>query len=293
MKIQSLALTMQRLKRGIARDLKVCLPATIEEYDFKTQKASVQIDLKEVLANDTSIDYPIITNVPVIFPSSGGASLTMPVKRGDNCIVFFLDRDISSWLIGLSKQAPSSARMHNLNDAVALMGLFPFSVESAAKNNTDLMLSYDDSEILMKPNGEIEILSAKSLKVKTEDIDIKCVNADIKSSGKIDINCADELNIKAENITINCTNANIKATGEINTEAINFTQKGKLIVDGDIEVTGKSSLKGKTICESTIEGQTVKTSCGIDLKSHKHSYQEAQQGSQPTVVTPSITGGAS
>jgi len=262
MKTQSNASLIQALTRKISSNLRVAMPATIEEYDFTTQKASVQIDIKELFDNETSIDYPVISDVPVIFPRSGGASFTMPINRGDNCLIMFLDRDLTAWLLGASKKKPNSQRMHDLNDAVIMMGLNPLSTKSLAKNNTDLLITYDGSNIVLKPNGEMDINSAKAL------------------------------NIKAENIVINCTNANIKASGEINTEAPSFKQKGEFIIDGNFKVTGNSSLKGNVTCDSTIQGEAIKTSSGIDLATHKHSYNEAQNGSNPTIVTPSITGGA-
>lgn len=301
---------IQQLTRKISGSIRVSMPATIEEYDFKTQKASVKIDMQELYDNDTAIDYPVLTNVPVIFPRSGGASLTMPVIRGDTCLVFFLDRDITSWLLGANGGIANSQRHHDLNDAVAIMGLSPFTAKSSAKSNTDVLLTYDGSEIVLKPKGEIDIHSAKSLNIKTEDIDIDCANAKIKASGDVAIEIAKAINIKAENVVINCTNANIKATGKIETETPSFTQKGKMVIDGDIEVkgtsvlrgntniesnievAGSSSLKGNTTCDGTISGSVVKTSSGIDLATHKHTYNEAQAGSQPTIVKPSITGGA-
>jgi phage baseplate assembly protein gpV len=204
----------------------------------------------------------VLTGVPIIFPSSGGASITLPVVRGDYCLVFFLDRDISNWLINGS-QKPSSRREHSLNDAVAIVGLNPFNKASKAKNNTDVLISFNGSEIALKPNG------------------------------KIDIHSSNELNIKAENIVVNCTNANIKASSRINTQTPNFVQKGKMKIEGDIEITGRSLLKGNVKCDATIEGRVVKTSAGINLATHKHSYKEAQSGSNPTVVIPSLTGAGS
>lgn len=301
---------IQTLTRKISSTLRVSMPATIENYDFKTQKASVQIDMQELYDNDTAIGYPVITNVPVIFPKSGGASVTMPVLRGDSCLILFMDRDITRWLLGASLAPPSSPRYHNLNDAVAIMGLSPLANQSPAKNNTDLLITYDDSSISLKPKGQIEITSANLLKVKSKDIAIECDNACIKAEGGITIESAKALNIKAENIVINCNNASIKASGAINTEVANFTQKGKLIIDGDIEVKGESllngntniksnievsgtsSLKGNITCNGTIKGAAIKTNSGVDLADHKHSYKEAQSGSNPTLVTPSVTGGA-
>jgi phage gp45-like len=302
---------IQLMTRKISSGIKVAMPATIEEYDFATQKASVKIDMQEAIGEDGVIDYPVLTNVPIIFPRSGGASLTMPVKRGDHCLLLFLDRDITAWLLGAKSKKPPSQRRHNLNDAVALMGLSPFSAKSMAKNNTDLLLTYHGSSISLKPNGQIDIDCAKILNIKSQDININCAKATIKASDDITIEAAKALNIKAKNIVINCTKATIKASDDINTETPNFTQKGKMIIDGDIEVKGKSLLKGNTnieanievkgssalkgnaTCDGTITGASVKTSSGIALAGHKHSYQEAQSGSNPTIVTPSITGGAS
>ena len=280
------------LIRKISSDIRVAMPATIEEYDFKTQKASVKIDMQEAYGEDSLIDYPVLTNVPVIFPKSGGASLTMPVVRGDTCLVLFFDRDMTAWLLGAKSKKPNSPRHHDLNDAVIIMGLSPFTAKSAAKNNTDVLLTYHGSNIALKPNGEIDINSAEKLNIKSKDIAIDCANANIKASGDVSIEVAKSINIKAKDIVINCTNANIKATGKIETESPSFTQKGKMVIDGDIEVTGTSSLKGNTTCDGTIQGGAVKTSSGVDLAKHKHSYNEAQNGSNPTIVTPSITGGA-
>jgi hypothetical protein len=283
---------IQSLTRKISSNMRVAMPATIEAYDFKTQKASVKIDMQEAYGEDSLIDYPVLTNVPVIFPRSGAASLTMPVVRGDTCLVLFFDRDMTSWLLGAKAAIPKSKRYHDLNDAVVIMGLSPFSTPSPAKNNTDVLLTYHGSNLVLKPNGEIDINSAEKLNIKTKDIDIDCANANIKASGDVSIDVAKSISIKAQDVVINCTNANIKATGKIETESPSFTQKGKMIIDGDIEVTGKSSLKGNTTCDGTIKGAAVKTSSGIDLATHKHTYNEAQAGSNPTIVTPSITGGA-
>jgi len=292
MKTQSNANLIQTLSRKISSNLRVAMPATIEEYDYTTQKASVQIDIKELFNNETSIDYPVISDVPVIFPRSGGASLTMPVKRGDNCLVMFLDRDLTAWALGASKKKPNSQRMHDLNDAVIVMGLSPLSTKSAAKNNTDLLITYDGSNIVLKPNGEIDINSAKALNIKSKDIAIECVNTNIKASGDIGIESAKALNIKAENIVINCTNANIKASGEIKTEAPNFKQTGDFKIEGNFTVSGSSALEGAVTCNNTMQAASIKTNAGINLATHKHTYNEAQNGSNPTIVIPSITGGA-
>ena len=251
---------IKALMNKLSNNIRVSMPGKIEKYDFNTQKANIKINMHELLENETSIDYPVLTSVPIIFPSSGGASITMPIKRNDSCIVFFTDRDITNWLLGASNQPPQTRRVHSLNDAVAIMGLKPFNKNSAATNNTDLLIQYNQSKICLKPNGIIEI----------------------HASTKIDI--------KTNNIEINCNQANIQAKESIQINTPNIIQKGNIIIDGNIEVRGTSKLKGNVTSDAILEGKIITTKSGIDLENHKHPYNEAQVGSNPTATTPSQTG---
>lgn len=243
---------IKAMQDKISSNIRVAMPGLIETYEFKTCKASIKIDMQELYQNDTVVDYPVIANVPVIHLRSGGAEISMPVKRGDSCLVIFMDRDIKAWLLGASKQPPKSRRLHHLNDAVAIMGLSPFSKPSSAMNNTDLMISYDGSRVTLKPKGIIEIESAK------------------------------ELDIKTENIVINCKNATIKATDKINTETPAFIQKGNLKIDGNIEVTGSSLIKGKLNTEAGIENSGSNlVSNGKTFESHTHDYENVASVMSP------------
>lgn len=337
------------LMRKISSSIRVAMPAIIESYDFKTQKADIKIDTQELYRNETSLEYPVLSGVPVIFPRCGGASITMPVARGDTCLVMFLDRDSTSWLLGGKNTKPKSMRSHHLSDAVAIMGLSPFTSKSPAKNNTDMLISFDGSEVVLKPKGVIDIHTAKEVNIKTQNVIINCKTALVKSEETVAVECksasvkAQEniaiecktANIKATEIlnsecqtlttkvsqsasiecqsasikvteifnvecktliakvsdsaSVECQNASIKATGTINTETPNFTQKGNMKIDGNVEVTGTSKLTGNVDSSATITGNAVKAG-NIDLSTHKHSYNEAQNGSSPTVVIPGITG---
>jgi phage gp45-like len=310
------------LMQKISNSIRVAMPASVESYDFKTQKADIKIDMQELYQNETSLDYPVLSGVPVIFPRCGGASITMPIVRGDTCLVMFLDRDSTSWLLGGKNTKPKSMRSHHLSDAVAIMGLSPFTSKSPAKNNTDMLISFDGSFITLKPKGTIDIHTAKEVNIKTESVIISCKTAFVKSEETVAVECksasvkAQEniaiecktANIKAteilnsecqtlttkvsqsaqvecktliakvtESASIECQNASIKATGTINTETPNFTQKGNMKIEGNVEVTGTSTLTGNVDSEATITGNVVKTSSGKDLATHTHNYENVQQ----------------
>ena len=329
----SKAQIIEGIMKKVGKTLRVAMPASIVSYDHKYQKASVQIDIQQYLDGE-SLEYPIISNVPVIFAASGGASFSMPVKNGDRCLVLFMDQDINSWRLGGDNIAPESERSHHLSDAVAIVGLNNLVTESKSENNDDVLLSYSGSNIRLKPEGKIDIHSANEVNVKTKDVIINCTNATVNSEEKIDITCkeanlkassdiniecnnanvtaaknivskSDVTNIQANtNVNVECQSATIKASSDIATETPNFVQTGTFKVDGNVEITGNSEMQGrltvdgrsefkkKLTCDKTIEGNKVKTSSGIDLDNHKHSYSKPVVGSNPTAATPATTGAA-
>ena len=300
------------LIRKISGGIRVAMPASIESYDFKTQKADIKIDMQELYQNGTSLDYPVLSGVPIIFPRCGGASITMPISRGDTCLVMFLDRDSTAWLLGGKNLKPKSMRSHHLSDAVAIMGLCPFTNKSPAKNNTDMLISFDSSFVTLKPKGIIDITSAKEINVKTEGVIINCKNANVTAEESIDVTCKNvtvkassnlaiecqNANIKAteilnaqcqtltakvsESASVECQNASIKASSTINTETPNFTQKGNMKIDGMLEVTGTSLLTGKLTSQNGIENSgTNLISNGKVFETHTHTYQDVT-----TVIAP-------
>lgn len=240
---------LKKLSNHVSNSIRVCMPAKIETYDFKTQQASVKIDMKELYDNGSSVDYPVVSGVPVVFMSSGGASITMPVNRGDSCLLIYADRDMSNWLLGGTGQKPDSTRMHNLSDAIAIMGLFPFASGPRAENNTDVLINYSGSKIMLKPNGVINIETTKDVNISAvetvninskntninavEDAIINCKNLTVMSSETITLNSKNNNITTTEDITVNCRNATITSTENItiNSKNANITTSEDLIID--------------------------------------------------------------
>jgi hypothetical protein len=151
------------------------LPGTIVSYDFTKQKAEIQPTLKKSYLDGTTLDLPILSNVPVIFPRASGASLTFPVVQGDTCLLLFIERSTDLWKSVGGNVAPNDPRKFDLSDAVAIMGLFPFTEDSLAENNSDVLLTYKNSSIRIKENGDIQIDTAGKVAIgnsSTEVLDI-------------------------------------------------------------------------------------------------------------------------
>lgn len=156
-------------------DVHTALPGVIVSYDYTKQKAEIQPALKKSYLDGTTLDLPILSNVPVIFPKAGGASLTFPVVQGDTCLLLFIERSTDLWKSVGGNVAPNDPRKFDLSDAVAIMGLFPFTENSLAENNSDVLLTYKSSNIRIKESGDIQIETAGKVAIgntSTEVLDI-------------------------------------------------------------------------------------------------------------------------
>lgn len=148
------------------------LPGIIESYDPNHQTATVQPAVQgQVTAPDgtvTLLSLPVITDVPVQFPSGGGFSLTFPVVKGDECLIVFASRGIDAWHALGGVQQPTAARKHNLSDAFAIVGVRSNPrVLSPAPSTTAVQLRNDAGTALVEiqPSGAIRVLAPAGMTV--------------------------------------------------------------------------------------------------------------------------------
>lgn len=141
--------------------------ATIQSFDAldQTVKATVNYtqtykekNKKTGIYESVQVDYPVLVDVPVIFLRGGLSGMTMPIKKGDQCLIFFNDRSIDDWF-GSGQIVPlTSPRLHSFSDGIALVGL------SHAKNS---LQNFDqDNPVLY--NGVTKV-TVKENKVKIEN----------------------------------------------------------------------------------------------------------------------------
>lgn len=145
---------------AVMSELHVCLPGRIEKYEHTKQRAQVKPLLRRNYRNGEIQEMPVIAGVPVVFPRSGGASFTMPVKRGDGVLLLFADRSLDSWLLSGGSVTPDDRRKHDISDCIAIPGLYSFSDTSPQDNNDDVLLQYAGGEFRILPSGEIKMNGA-------------------------------------------------------------------------------------------------------------------------------------
>lgn len=78
--------------------------------------------------------------------------ITYPIKKGDECVILFSDREIESWFINGDVNPESYTRMHDLTDAVALFGIRSIPNMISILSNA-LHLFYGNSSIELTENG--------------------------------------------------------------------------------------------------------------------------------------------
>ncbi len=109
------------------RNLKISLNCvkvgSIEGIDYATMTASVQLLFQKKMRDGTYQTVKVLQDCPVFTLQGGGYSLQLPVAKGDTALVLFSDRNLDNWYTTGGMAPPADGRLHDLSDAIALVGL--------------------------------------------------------------------------------------------------------------------------------------------------------------------------
>jgi hypothetical protein len=112
-----------KIKQDIFYSMNCIQVGTIQDYNQLTNDASISINYKRQLPTGKVIDYPLLVQCPVFILSGGSARITMPIEKGDQCLILFNDRDIDNWYYQGKVDVPSTPRAHAISDGFALVGV--------------------------------------------------------------------------------------------------------------------------------------------------------------------------
>ncbi|MDR1020514.1 MAG: hypothetical protein LBL73_07135 [Synergistaceae bacterium] len=105
-------------------DMHVSCPGIVESFDPEAKTVSVRPAVRAAVGkSDGTVEQtelPLLVDVPVVFPSAGGFTLTFPVKPGDDCLVVFGDSCMDAWWQNGGVQDPVEFRQHDLSDSFAV-----------------------------------------------------------------------------------------------------------------------------------------------------------------------------
>lgn len=179
------------------------------------------IDVQPVVSrigNDlTKSDYPILRDVPIIFPSTSMTSIQFPVSQGDGVLLMFTQHDTTNYINGTKDvHAPTMFSFLGLHHAIAFAGFNPYleSVQNANNysnsfDNKSLNIVHNkktDKEVKISLNsdGSINLISPSTVHVNSKDAIIEC----------------DSITANCNTITANCqsidaSSAIIKTDGDV------------------------------------------------------------------------------
>jgi hypothetical protein len=118
--------TQRLILDGRQSTMWTALPAMVTKVNLTAMTLECQptIQGQTTDANNVStyVNLPKLVDVPIVFPSAGGFTITFPVAVGDECLVIFASRCIDAWWQQGGIQLPIEARMHDLSDGFAFLG---------------------------------------------------------------------------------------------------------------------------------------------------------------------------
>jgi len=171
--------------------MNTCIPGVIESFDTATQTASVvpAITMRTNIDGEAGyLELPKIISVPIVFPfaATSGFAITLPIKKGDPCLLVFSQRAIDNWHLKGDIQPPeegTGSRHHDLTDAFAMFAPspLPLVLGSWETEGIEIRNRAKTSRITIK-NGTIDIETVTQV---TLTAPLTQVNGDMNVSGTI------------------------------------------------------------------------------------------------------------
>ena len=171
---------------GLQSKIWTAVPAIVESVKKSEMTVQVQPTIQAIVTNENgqevNVTLPLLVDVPIIFPSGGGFSLTFPIAQGDECLVLFASRCIDSWWESGKVGPQAEQRLHDLSDGFALFGIKskPKVVGSFSDDGAQLKSDDGETSVEVSKDGNIKM---KAVKVEIDgDLDVTGIvkTADVK-----------------------------------------------------------------------------------------------------------------
>ncbi|HBR2766599.1 TPA: phage baseplate protein [Klebsiella pneumoniae] len=184
----ALAEVLASERKTLSEQMRVALPGIIQSFDPEAVTAVVQPAIRYIErdndGNKSTKDYPLLVDVPVVFPCGGGCTLTFPVREGDECLVVFADRCIDFWWQSGGIQEPVDGRMHDLSDAFCIVGPQSQAKKISGISTTAAQLRTDDGSafIELAAGGDITATTAGNATINAPEI---ILNGNVTINGNL------------------------------------------------------------------------------------------------------------
>ncbi|GJJ99445.1 Gp138 family membrane-puncturing spike protein [Enterobacter cloacae complex sp. 2024EL-00215] len=176
------------------------LPGVIRSFDPKTVTCDVDIAITARMTKAGTMDedfqyesvrYPILNDLPVVFPRGGGVTLTFPIKEGDECLIVFSSRSIDFWWQNGGVQERADGRVLDLSDAFVIPGPQSQAQKISGISTSAAQLRTDDGTAF------VEVAAGGAITITSSQITINGpvqVNGSITSTGDQTANGISQVN---------------------------------------------------------------------------------------------------
>lgn len=164
--------------KQVIKDLFICLPGIVQSYNAESKRAVILPAVKQVMTDGKIVNYPTLFDVPVMFPSGGGFSITTPLTQGDAVLVIFSQRDIEDFKGSYKNTTPRQDQICGLKDGIALAGFGELSTNLATSDGISIQNKTATSFVTVENNKitvtapTVEINSSQQLQVTSPDVTI-------------------------------------------------------------------------------------------------------------------------
>lgn len=141
---------VQELTDAINRNIRsihTAMPGRIIAFDPAKCVATVKPVMKFKKPDGSTLDYPQITGVPVVFPQGAGqnAVVAFPVKAGDSCLLIISEQSLDFWQYG---QETATDLPFDMTNAICIPGLF-------ARGNDALKTACAENAVVVKAGATV------------------------------------------------------------------------------------------------------------------------------------------
>jgi len=168
--------------------LNTAIVGKIVSFDAATVTAEIQLGVSYKMADGTFEQVTNLLEVPIMVLQAGGFSMTFPVKAGDECLVIFQQRDISTWIESGGPIQSVSNRQLDMSDAVAIVGIQSRVNRVQAYDPANFQIRTENVSLTITPDGMLTVDTRDSVSI-TADSGVE-ITGDVSITGDALINGA-------------------------------------------------------------------------------------------------------
>lgn len=156
---------------GRQSNIWTALPGIVQLVDFTEMTCSIQPSIQGVISLEDgttqNVNLPVLIHVPIVFPSAGGFTITMPLAVNDEVLVVFSSRAIDSWWASSGIGVPVESRMHDLSDGFCIPGpkSVPKVIPNISTTGAQIRNNAGTTYVEISASGAIKLVSPTAINI--------------------------------------------------------------------------------------------------------------------------------